>query len=92
MHAMQQENIKNAHPNVEIYWHRVFEDIRPSMNRYTMFVAHQFFDSLPVHVLQVIQVLRIFWTRFVLIYLENWYSLARGVGGHKYREKSPNPI
>ena len=36
-----------------------------------MLVAHEFFDALPIRILQVIQVFRIYQMGFVLTYLED---------------------
>ena len=50
-----------------------------------MLVAYEFFDALPIRILQVIQVFPIFQMTLVLINIETRDSLVRGFGGHKYR-------
>ena len=37
----------------DIHWHHSVSDIPPSVSEYTMFFAHEFFDALPIHTLQV---------------------------------------
>lgn len=37
----------------ELKWHDVIEDVEPSSDQYTMVLAHEFFDALPMHILQV---------------------------------------
>ena len=70
---MQQANITNGdRTNVQVHWHTSIGKIPPSSTEYTMLVAHEFFDALPIHVLQVIQPFPPSFKRgFVLIYLEN---------------------
>ncbi|KAF4614132.1 hypothetical protein D9613_007842 [Agrocybe pediades] len=40
------------HSNVHLHWHNSISEIPPSSSEYTMLVAHEFFDALPVHILQ----------------------------------------
>ena len=54
MRALQKEKLQ---PSVEragcrLHWHDSINDITPS-NQFSLLVAHEFFDALPVHVLQV---------------------------------------
>ena len=56
MRATQQSNFAHGdHTNVKVLWHNSINTLRPSFTEYTMIVAHEFFDVLPVNVLQVIQ-------------------------------------
>jgi len=53
MRVLQKEKL---HPSVEkagcrLHWHDSISDITPS-NQFSLVVAHEFFDALPVHVLQ----------------------------------------
>ncbi|KAK2460941.1 hypothetical protein APHAL10511_007411 [Amanita phalloides] len=36
----------------EISWHDTLEELQPSPGVFTMLIAHEFFDALPIHVLQ----------------------------------------
>jgi NADH dehydrogenase [ubiquinone] 1 alpha subcomplex assembly factor 7 len=54
MRALQKEKLQ---PSVEkagcqLHWHDSINDVIPS-NQFSLVVAHEFFDALPVHVLQV---------------------------------------
>ena len=61
MRATQQANIKNGdRTNVQVHWHNTIKELLPSSTEYTMLVAHEFFDALPIRVLQVIQALPIY--------------------------------
>lgn len=37
----------------ELYWHDSIDDIPQDSGEYTMLVAHEFFDALPIHVVEV---------------------------------------
>ena len=94
MRATQKANIRNGdRTNVQVNQHYTIKELLTSSSEYTMLVAHKFLDALPIRVLQVIQLFPIFQMRFVLIYLENRQSLARGFasGSHKYRRKIAAP-
>ena len=39
--------------NIKVHWHDLLGEIQPSTEEYTMLVAHEFFDALPFHVVQV---------------------------------------
>lgn len=43
----------NENPHVNVNWHDSLNEISPSPLEYTMLVAHEFFDALPIHMLQV---------------------------------------
>ena len=51
MRALQQAKIERF--NIEIHWHNSINEISFSPSEYTMLVAHEFFDALPIHILQV---------------------------------------
>ncbi len=34
-------------------WHDSIDDLRPNANKFTLLLAHEFFDALPFHLLQV---------------------------------------
>ncbi|KAH7926067.1 DUF185-domain-containing protein [Leucogyrophana mollusca] len=54
MREMQQNKLYTASQNLgcNIVWHDSVEDIPHDEEQYTMLVAHEFFDALPVHVLE----------------------------------------
>ncbi|KAH9481716.1 Protein arginine methyltransferase NDUFAF7, mitochondrial [Psilocybe cubensis] len=51
MRALQKNHLSDT-PGVHIHWHNSINELVPSASEYTMLVAHEFFDALPVHVLQ----------------------------------------
>ena len=51
MRALQQAKLERS--NIEIHWHNSIDEITFSPSEYTMLVAHEFFDALPIHILQV---------------------------------------
>ena len=51
MRAMQQEKLERS--NIEVHWHNSIYEITFSPSEYTMLVAHEFFDALPIHILKV---------------------------------------
>ncbi|KAF8968058.1 S-adenosyl-L-methionine-dependent methyltransferase [Flammula alnicola] len=56
MRATQQAyltSISNERPHVHLHWHNSINEIPTSSSEYTMLVAHEFFDALPIHILQV---------------------------------------
>ena len=38
---------------LELHWHDSIEDIPTADGMYTMLVAHEFFDALPFHLIEV---------------------------------------
>ncbi|KIK99599.1 hypothetical protein PAXRUDRAFT_822590 [Paxillus rubicundulus Ve08.2h10] len=54
MRTLQSEKLRNAKEvgGFELSWHDAIEDVPHSKDTYTMLVAHEFFDALPVHVLE----------------------------------------
>lgn len=57
MRALQQAKLERS--NIELHWHNSINEITFSPSEYTMLVAHEFFDALPIHILQVRQYLYI---------------------------------
>lgn len=55
MRELQKEKLQaiSQQHHCEIHWHDTINDIPPSSGEYTMLVAHEFFDALPIHVVQV---------------------------------------
>ena len=51
MRALQQAKLEHFH--IKIHWHNSINEITFSPSEYTMLVAHEFFDALPIHILQV---------------------------------------
>jgi NADH dehydrogenase [ubiquinone] 1 alpha subcomplex assembly factor 7 len=54
MRAMQKEKLR--YPNkgrLELIWHDSVYDLPRNSGVYNMLIAHEFFDALPVHVVQV---------------------------------------
>lgn len=39
--------------NWQVYWHDSVDDVPRRADRYTMILAHEFFDALPFHLLEV---------------------------------------
>jgi len=54
MRAMQKTAMQHLHAaqHIKLEWHDDLEEIEPDPNAYTMLVAHEFFDALPVHMLE----------------------------------------
>ncbi|KAH7913507.1 S-adenosyl-L-methionine-dependent methyltransferase [Hygrophoropsis aurantiaca] len=52
MRSMQKKTLHTAIPSGQIMWHDAVEDIPLNDGKYTMLAAHEFFDALPVHVLE----------------------------------------
>ncbi|KAF9243450.1 S-adenosyl-L-methionine-dependent methyltransferase [Melanogaster broomeanus] len=54
MRALQREKLHNAKEasGFELSWHDSIDDVPHREETYTMLVAHEFFDALPVHVLE----------------------------------------
>jgi NADH dehydrogenase [ubiquinone] 1 alpha subcomplex assembly factor 7 len=54
MRATQKAHLAYAdQTNVKLNWHDSIDEISPSPFKYTMLVAHEFFDALPIHILKV---------------------------------------
>ncbi|KAF8843712.1 DUF185-domain-containing protein [Paxillus ammoniavirescens] len=54
MRTLQSEKLRNAKEagGFELLWHDAIDDVPHREDTYTMLVAHEFFDALPVHVLE----------------------------------------
>lgn len=55
MRAIQKAKLHTSAERIgcALFWHDAIEDIPPDANTYTMLVAHEFFDALPFHLLEV---------------------------------------
>jgi Putative S-adenosyl-L-methionine-dependent methyltransferase len=55
MQAIQEEKLLLASRvgPWELSWHDSLDDVQQETGDYTMLVAHEFFDALPIHVLEV---------------------------------------
>lgn len=51
MRALQRTTLHSA--RVPLSWHDALDQIPHRNDRFTMLVAHEFFDALPVHVIEV---------------------------------------
>ena len=58
--ATQAEKLRSLaeRNNWKVSWTSHVEDIKPADELYTMFIAHEFFDALPFHLLQASQFCR----------------------------------
>lgn len=54
MRALQEGKLRKASQecNFQIMWHDAIEEIEPEEDVFTMLVAHEFFDALPVNVIE----------------------------------------
>lgn len=55
MRTLQEEKLRKVSQegNFEIVWHDAIEEIEHEDDGFTMLVAHEFFDALPVNVIEV---------------------------------------
>jgi len=55
MRALQELNLHSSVQNnsPELVWYDTLNEVPRSRDTYTMLVAHEFFDALPVHVIEV---------------------------------------
>lgn len=56
---MQTEQDKSLRPVMDANgwsctWHSGLDEVQPDENAYTMILAHEFFDALPIHLLKVL--------------------------------------
>jgi hypothetical protein len=81
MRVMQKEKLLPwaGRGNLELIWHESAYDVPQDPAVYSMAIAHEFFDALPVHVIKVdyLSCLLLFFQRGI-IHLENAARLAGG--------------
>jgi SAM-dependent MidA family methyltransferase len=55
LRAVQEKKLQawGGKNSLELHWHDSIEDIPPADGVYTMLVAHEFFDALPFHLIEV---------------------------------------
>jgi NADH dehydrogenase [ubiquinone] 1 alpha subcomplex assembly factor 7 len=53
MRLVQEKRL--SQPGRTLLWHNVIQDVKHSPDEYTMLLAHEFFDAMPVHLLKVRQ-------------------------------------
>jgi len=86
MQVVQKEKLLPASKegSWDLLWHDSINDVPQDTNNYTMFVAHEFFDALPIHVLEVsatiLRLLLAFVRIIPIILLENSTRMARSSG------------
>jgi NADH dehydrogenase [ubiquinone] 1 alpha subcomplex assembly factor 7 len=53
--AVQEKNLQRwgNKGGLELHWHESIEDVPASDSIYTMLLAHEFFDALPFHLIEV---------------------------------------
>ena len=55
LRAVQEKKLEawRGKSGLELHWHDSIEDIPTADGMYTMLVAHEFFDALPFHLIEV---------------------------------------
>ena len=79
LRAVQQKKLEpwDGKSGLKIHWHDSIDDIPAANGIYTMLVAHEFFDALPFHLIEVRGLYRP--CDDILILLENAPRLERGL-------------
>lgn len=81
MRTLQNEKLRPYVEKVgcQLHWHDSVNDIAPS-NQYSLVIAHEFFDALPIHLLQVCRLC------IILLQLTFWPTNCRKpkTAGMKY--------
>ncbi|KAA1467716.1 DUF185-domain-containing protein [Dentipellis sp. KUC8613] len=57
LRAIQEQRLRpwSEKHNIQVYWHTSLNDIPEKEGSYTMLVAHEFFDALPIHLIEKTQ-------------------------------------
>src|SRR6266567_9213652 len=57
LRAVQEKKLRTwgGKSGLELHWHHSIEDIPTTDGVYTMLVAHEFFDALPFHLIEVLR-------------------------------------
>ena len=55
MRSVQELKLQSSVQKVgcAVSWHDTLEELQPSPDMFTMLIAHEFFDALPIHIIQV---------------------------------------
>lgn len=52
LRAIQAQTLESSKRNIDFQFHHSISDVPHSPAQYTMLIAHEFFDALPIHILQ----------------------------------------
>ncbi|KAF5359488.1 hypothetical protein D9756_003275 [Leucocoprinus leucothites] len=52
LRAVQEQKLASSKRNINLHFHHSISDVPQNPKQYTMLVAHEFFDALPIHLLQ----------------------------------------
>ncbi|SRR6266550_5040874 len=55
MRSLQEQKLQSSVQKLgcAVSWHDTLEELQPSPDMFTMLIAHEFFDALPIHIIQV---------------------------------------
>jgi hypothetical protein len=75
----------------DLFWHDFIDDVPQDPGLFTLLLAHEFFDALPVHLLEVSYIAVAFFTAWnsMIFMAENTSRMARGV--HFFDRDTHNP-
>ena len=90
LRAVQQKKLEpwDGKNGLKIHWHDSIDDVPTANGIYTMLVAHEFFDALPFHLIEV-RAFNLFRPR-ILTLLENAPRLERGLAHLRPRSGCQN--
>jgi len=85
MRALQRATLHTAHDHgrVALAWHDALDQVPRRDDRFTMLVAHEFFDALPVHVIEVRRPSRL------AVQMTGWACRKRPKGGTRCSSRPP---